>query len=229
MQAKDVMTAHVISVGPDDTVAEVSKVLMEHGISAVPVLDGEELAGIVSEGDLVRRAEIGTAETHRSWWLQLFTAESTLTREYVKSHATRVRDIMEERVVTVAEDTPLNEIAATLEQRRIKRVPVVRNNRVVGIVSRADLVQKLASHRETPMESAPQDREIREKVLSELRSHGWRNPIAFNVTVTNGVLEFWGIYRTEDERQAARVAAESVAGVTEVHDHRSQMRMPYTG
>lgn len=229
MQAKDVMTAHVISVGPDDTVADVSKVLMEHGISAAPVIEGEELVGIVSEGDLVRRAEIGTAERNRSWWLQLFTAESTLTREFVKSHASRVRDVMEERVVTVAEDTPLNEIAAALEQRRIKRVPVVRNNGVVGIVSRADLVQKLAAHREAPMENAPQDREIREKVLSDLRGHGWRSPIAFNVTVTNGVVEFWGVYRTEDERKAARVAAENVEGVAEVHDHRSQMRMPYTG
>ncbi len=95
--------------------AEVAKVLMEHGISAAPVIDRDELVGIVSEGDLVRRAEIGTSERSRSWWLQLFTAESKLTREYVKTHASRVRDIMQDKVVTVAEDTPLHEIAATLE------------------------------------------------------------------------------------------------------------------
>ncbi len=229
MQAKDVMTAHVISVGPDDTVGDVAQVLMDHGISAAPVIDGEELVGIVSEGDLVRRAEIGTAERHRSWWLQLFTAESTLAREFVKAHASRIRDVMEDRVVTVAEDTPLNEIAATLERRRIKRVPVVRNNRVVGIVSRADIVQKLAAHREPPLQAQPKDGEIRDKINSALRSHGWRNPIAMNVTVSNGVVDLWGVYRTEDERDAARVAAESVEGVTRVEDHRSYLRMPYTG
>lgn len=229
MQAKDVMTADVISVKPDDTVADVARALMEHGISAAPVIDRDELVGIVSEGDLVRRAEVGTAERHRSWWLQLFTAESTLTREFVKSHAAHVRDIMVERVVTVAEDTPLNEIAATLERQRIKRVPVVRNNRVVGIVSRADIVQKLAAHRETPVQDEPNDGALRDKVNSALRSHGWRNPIAMSVTVTNGVVDLWGIYRSDDEREAARVAAESVEGVKRVEDHRAAMRMPYTG
>ncbi|MEX0607040.1 MAG: CBS domain-containing protein [Halofilum sp. (in: g-proteobacteria)] len=229
MQARDVMTSHVVSVGPDDTVADVAQVLMEHGISAAPVIDRDELVGIVSEGDLVRRAEIGTAEQNRSWWLQLFTAESKITREYVKTHASRVRDVMQDKVVTVAEDTPLHEIAATLERNRIKRVPVVKSNRVVGIVSRADIVQQLAAHRQAPLESRPSDNQIREKVESALRSHGWRNPIASSVTVTDGVVDLWGIYRTEDEHKAARVAAESIEGVQRVDDHRMHMRMPYTG
>lgn len=229
MQAKDVMTPHVVTVKPEDTVADVANALMEHGISAAPVVEGEEVVGIVSEGDLVRRAEIGTSGRHRSWWLQLFTSDSSLAREYVKSHATRVRDVMEEKVITVAEDTPLNQIAATLERNRIKRVPVLKNGRLVGIVSRADIVQKLAAHEKSPLESEPSDSALRDQINKEIRSHGWRNPIALSVTVTNGVADLWGIYRNQSEREGARVAAESVEGVKKVRDHRQEMRMPYTG
>lgn len=229
MQARDVMTAEVITVGPDDTVADLAKTLLEHGISGAPVVDGDKLVGIVSEGDLVRRAEVGTAKRRRNWWLQLFTSDQTLAREYVKSHARRVRDLMVKDVVTVKEDTDLSEIAHLMEKKRVKRIPVVRGGKVVGIVSRADILRKLAAHEKAPMEQAPDDTALREKINREIRSQGWKNPIALSVTVTNGVVDLWGVYRNDEERDTIRVAAESIDGVEKVQDNRQRVRMPYPG
>lgn len=224
MQAKDVMTAEVITADPNDTVADLAKKLLDHGISAVPVVDGDKLVGVVSEGDLVSRAEIGTDSHHRSWWLQLFTSESKLANEYVKSHAHKVSDVMSKDVVTVNEDSDLSDVAHLLEKNQIKRVPVVKGGKLVGVVSRADILRKLAAHEENPLKTTPDDTALRDKVVKEIRSHGWANPIAFNATVTEGVVDLWGIYRTNEERDAARVAAESVDGVKKVQDHRKQIR-----
>ena len=141
--AKDVMTSPVIAVGPDSTVDEVADILLSHGISAVPVIDRGALLGIVSEGDLIRRAEIGTAPQHRSWWLRLFASNAALAEGYVKSHSEHVTDVMTKQVATVVESTPVVEIATLLEHNRIKRVPVLRDGQVVGIVSRANLVRAL--------------------------------------------------------------------------------------
>jgi CBS domain-containing protein len=227
MKAKDVMTPYVVAVGPDNTVGEVADILLTHGISAVPVVDGGRLVGIVSEGDLIRRAEIGTAERHRSWWLRLFTDDTTLATEYVKSHATRVRDIMTRKVITVTEEAPLADIAAALEKNRIKRVPVLRDGRLVGIVSRANLIQGLAAARATPLASAAaDDGMIRARVLEALRSLPWSGVGTADVTVTEGLVELWGMYRSREERDAERVAAENVPGVRKVEDHRVLMSTP---
>ncbi len=228
MNAKDVMTRNVASVGPDASVGDVANVLLERGVSAVPVLDGEKLVGIVSEGDLIRRAEIGTAERPRSWWLRLFTDSATLAKEFTKSHAEQVRDVMTEDVATVAEETPLAVVAGILERKRIKRVPVMRDGRLVGIVSRADLIRGLAAARAT---SAPHasldDGGILAKLLETLEAQSWSSLDAGNVTVANGVVEFWGVYGSEEERAAARVAAENVAGLGKVLDHRVPMPETY--
>ncbi|WP_119458373.1 CBS domain-containing protein [Rhodospirillaceae bacterium SYSU D60014] len=227
MKAKDVMTPYVVSVAPDNTVGEVADILLTQGISAVPVVDGGRLVGIVSEGDLIRRAEIGTAERHRSWWLRLFTDDTTLATEYVKSHATRVRDIMTRKVITVTGEAPLADIAAALEKNRIKRVPVLRDGRLVGIVSRANLIQGLAAARATPLASAAaDDGMIRARVLEALRSLPWSGAGTADVTVTGGLVELWGIYRSPEERNAERVAAENVPGVRKVEDHRVLMATP---
>jgi CBS-domain-containing membrane protein len=229
MKAKDVMTTQVVSVGPDSTVAEVADILLTRCISAVPVIDGQELVGIVSEGDLIRRAEIGTAERHRSWWLRLFDDSATLAAEYVKTHAERIRDVMTRNVVTVTEDTSIAEVAAVLEKNRIKRVPVVRDGRLVGIVSRANLIRRLAAAKARPLTpAAPDDGAIRMKVLDALQSQPWSDIGTAAVTVTDGLVEFWGVYGSEEARQAARVAAENIPGVHSVEDHRVQMtNVPY--
>jgi len=165
MRAMDVMTTDVITVDPETTVQALATLLAERGISGAPVVDASgRLVGIVSEGDLLHRAEIGTARRHRerrrSWWLDHFAAE--LARDYVKSHGRTVKDIMTRDVVTVTEDTDLGEVAALLEAKRIKRVPVTRDGKVIGIISRANLVRALAATKGAPpREGEDDDRTIR--------------------------------------------------------------------
>lgn len=219
MLAKDVMTTNVVTVGPETPVPEIAQLFLKHRISGTPVVgpDGR-LLGIVSEGDLLRRAETGT-ERHRSWWLTLVGGAEELAREYVKTHGRRAADVMTREVVTVAEDTPAAEIARLLEERRIKRVPVVREGRVVGIISRADLLRGLASWTPVEAPASADDRALRERVLKSLRSAGLAAPALVNAVVTEGVVHLWGAVESEEERRACRVAAESVPGVRAVENH----------
>lgn len=227
MNAQDVMVSPVVTVGENATVQEVAKLLMEKRISAVPVLDAAgKLAGIVTESDLMRRAEIGT-ERHYSWWLSLLTDARTLAADYVKSHAKCVKDVMTGNVKTAAPDTPLHEIAELFEKNHIKRVPIVnKDGELVGIVSRANIVQAVASVRPRLEISLP-DAAIRTRLLDELRKQPWTQAHKLNVTVTNGVVELWGFVETDQERDAIRVAAQSIPGVNAVNDH--LMRAPAFG
>lgn len=228
LKAKDVMTSHVISVGPGDTVSNVASLLMEHRISAIPVVEDGKLVGIVSEGDLVHRDEIGTADRHRSWWLRFFTDSARLAAEYTKSHARRVDDLMTKKVVTVTEDTPLADIADLLEKKRIKRVPVVRDGELIGIVSRANLIRALAIARESPLiRASANDSAIREELLTKLRAESWSSIGRSDITVNGGVVAFWGAYRSEEEREATRILAENTPGVHEVQDNRVPIEIPY--
>lgn len=140
MQAKDVMTAPVVTAETDTSVAAVAERLLERRISAMPVVDADgRVVGVVSEGDLMHRGESG-GERHRSWWLALIASAEERSRDYVKNHGLRASDVMTRDPVTVGEDATLEEIAALLETHRIKRVPVLRDGRLVGIVSRANLL-----------------------------------------------------------------------------------------
>ena len=141
MRAADVMTSEVITVGENASVQEAAKLMAEHGISAVPVVDRDNcVIGMVSEGDLLHRAEIGT-ERRRSWWLDIMASTNRLAGEYVKAHSGKVRDVMTRDVVSVTEEAPVAGIAILLETHRIKRVPVLRDGKLAGIVSRANLVR----------------------------------------------------------------------------------------
>jgi CBS domain-containing protein len=219
MKAADVMVSAVISVRPNARVEEVAHTLLANRISAVPVIDEEgELLGIVSEGDLMRRAEAGT-ERRRSWWLEQLTGKQVLAAEYVKSHSHKVSDVMTRSVITATPETPLGEIATLLEKKRIKRVPIVQNGKVVGIVSRANLLQALAS---MPAKDATStradDSEIRDKVLSRLNGELWR-PSLLNVTVHDGTVDLWGFVTSNEEKKAARIAVEGIVGVKSINDH----------
>jgi CBS-domain-containing membrane protein len=223
MKAKDIMTSPVISVTPDTSVREIAALLFERRISAVPVLENGRLVGLVSEADLLRRHEIGTDRAIRpsSWWLRLLLSTDRTPAEYIKSHATRARDIMTRDVVSVAQDTPLAEIAALLETRGIKRVPVLRGAEVVGMVSRANLVQALAMMRPPVIRPAMSgDQAIRGRLLGELERQPWWRRVTTNVIVTEGIVHYWGMVDSNDERDAARVAAENVPGVRGIEDHR---------
>ena len=189
MKAAGVMVSAVISVRPNARVEEVARTLLAHRISAVPVINEEgELLGIVSEGDLMRRAEAGT-------------------------------DVMTRSVITATPETPLGEIATLLEKNRIKRVPIVQNGKVVGIVSRANLLQALASMPAKEVTATNvDDSELRDKVLSRLNAELWR-PSLHNVTVHDGNVDLWGFVTSYDEKKAARIAVGEIVGVKSINDH----------
>ncbi len=249
MNAKDVMTADVITVQPDTSVTEIAGLLVDRRISAVPVIDvSGRLAGIVSEGDLMCRPETGTAIRHRSWWLGLITSGESAASHFVKSHGLTAADVMTRDVVTVDEYTPLAEIAEILETRHIKRVPVVRDGQVVGIVSRANLVQALATqrsaaprraeadvhirdklmslvagfaHPESAAEHKAADAESRERVLAAVADEDWPDLAWTSVTVTDGVVELWGYTDSESDRRAWQITVEGISGVKKLIDRRS--------
>lgn len=218
MHARDVMVAPVITVKPSTTVKEVAKLFLEKRISAAPVIDSQEkLVGIVSEGDLLRRVEAGT-ERHRSWWLEGFIGNDTLAAEYVKAHGRQVSDVMTRKIITASPQTPLHEVATLMEKNAIKRVPILENGQLVGIVSRANLIQAVATARKLP-DIPLSDTTIREKILSHLKKQPWAHTTMLNVTVNAGVVDLWGIAESAAERKAIRVAAESTLGVCAVNDN----------
>jgi CBS domain-containing protein len=193
MDARDVMATDVITVAPTASVHEVAALLLKYGISALPIVDCYGAAvGIISEGDLVRRAELNTEQPRRSWWLELLSNKSneTLAMEYVKSHAHTVGDIMTREVVTAVPETSLSEIAALLESNRIKRVPIMQDGRLVGIVSRANLIQALASSCEYENSGAASDSTIREKVMAAFKSRGMEQALYLEY---NSTWEYCGV------------------------------------
>jgi len=221
MKASDVMSVDVITVPTAASVQEVAGLLLKHRISALPVVDEEgALVGIISEGDLVRRAEVDT-DQRRSWWLDILANKTNeaLATEYVKSHSRRVEDIMTRDVVTATPATPLRDIATVLEKHRIKRVPIVANGKLVGIVSRANLVQALASRGNKSEPASAQDADIRERVMAQFKSEEWSKHSMLNATVQGGTVELWGFVGSEVEKEAARVAAELVPGVKAIENY----------
>jgi CBS domain-containing protein len=220
MKASDVMVSDVITVKPTGTVQQVAELLMMNHISAVPVVDDSgALVGIVSEGDLLRRREAGT-DHRRSWWLKLLMGREILAAEFVKEYSRHVSDVMTHNVVTAPPDASVADIATLLERHRIKRIPIVRNGKLVGIVSRANLIQAIAVHRNKVLPTQPiADTELREKVVSRLKAEAWIRPSLVNVTVTDGTVDLWGIVDSPTEKHALRVAVEVTPGVKAVNDN----------
>jgi CBS domain-containing protein len=220
MKAADVMVTNVITVGPDACVQDVARILLDSRISGVPVVESNgKLLGIVSEGDLMRRAEAGTGR-RRPWWLAILTGREALASEFVKEHSRRVTDVMTRNVVTATPDAPLSTIATLLERNAIKRVPIVHEGKVVGIVSRANLLQALASlGKEAQAVTPADDTKIRAGVISQLKAEPWTRPSLINVIVQDGAVELWGIVESVSEKKAVRVAAEITPGVRAVNDN----------
>ena len=218
MRARDVMVRAVVTTSSDTTVEQLARLMINLRISGVPVMDRDgRLVGIVTEGDLLHRVETGT-ERHRPRWSEPFSSSSRLAAAYIKSHAKRVADIMTREVFSVEELATLGEIADLLETKHIKRVPVVHDGKIVGIVSRADLLKVLAGGgAKTAHEE--QDRTIRAQLLAELREQKWADASEGRVVVSDGVVHLWGIVGSEDERRALRIVAENTPGVRGIEDH----------
>jgi signal-transduction protein with cAMP-binding, CBS, and nucleotidyltransferase domain len=194
VKASDIMTSPVVSVGPDASLRQVAALLSERRISGVPVLEDERLVGLVSQADLLRRRRSG-------------------------AQAGRARDIMTHEVMTVSADTPVAEVAALLEGYGIKRVPVLEEGRLVGIVSRSNLVQALADSAWLDAPGAD-DEAIHARLLAELEGQPWWRSLMSNVVVSDGVVHYYGGFDSETHKDAARIAAENVPGVRAVEDHR---------
>jgi len=218
MRAIDVMIRDVVTVRPDTDVADAVKLLSEHDVSALPVLDAAgNLVGMLSEADLIHRVEIGT-EKHRPWWQEAVSGASTLAADFAKSHGKKVGEIMTSGAVSVSEETPLSEIATLFERKRIKRVPVVEDGKLVGIVSRSNLIQALASVVGRMDQRDETDRQIRLELLSRLKDQPWTGFGDRNITVGNRVVHLWGLVGSEAERKALLALAEAVPGVSRVSD-----------
>jgi CBS domain-containing protein len=213
------MSTPVVAAGPQITVKNVARMMINHRVSGIPIIEEDcQLIGIITEGDLLRRVETGT-ERQRSRWSEWFLPNSRLAADYVKSHARRVADIMTRDVVTVSKFAALGEIADLMEHHRIKRVPVVHDGKLVGVVSRADLLRTLASGTVT-VSDEDKDRSVRNRLLTELRQHKWAALLnEADIVVSDGVVHLWGVVGSKEEHQALRIVAENTPGVRDVDDH----------
>lgn len=218
MQVKDIMTRNVISVGPNESIMKAAQLMLQNRISGLPVIDRDgELMGIVTEGDFLRRGELGT-QRRRPKWLEFIVGPGRLAEEYVHTSGRKVDEIMTTDPVTVSEDDSLEKVVELMERRRVKRLPVTRGGRVVGIISRSNLMHALASFaRDTGEAARPNDSQVRDNILAVLDQQSWAPRV--NVVVKNGVAELWGVITDDRERKAVIVAVENVPGVEHVHDH----------
>ena len=228
MIVADVMTRNVISVAPDATVEDAVRLMLARNISGLFVVDqAGDLAGVVTEGDLLRREEIGT-ERRRSWWLRLLASPARQAADFFHAHGRHVRDVMTPDVISVAHDAPLEGVVATMEKNRIKRVPVTKDGRVIGVVSRSDLLRALIGRVRDAAPAALDDRRLRSEILDTLEATSWAPMTTLNVTVSKAVADMWGTITNEEERHAIRVLVENTPGVKTVHDHLVYIE-PYTG
>jgi CBS domain-containing protein len=218
MRAHQIMTRHVVTVGPETTILEAANTMLQNHISGLPVVDANgTLVGIVSEGDFIRRAEIGT-QRKRGRWLNLLLGPGAAASDFVRAQGRKIGEIMTPEPLTVTEETSLEDIVRLMEKNNVKRLPVMRGSRIVGLVSRSNLLQAVASlARDVPDPTADDDH-IRDRIIATIAKNDWM-PFGLNVVVRNGVVHLDGVVTEERSRQAAIVAAETVAGVKEVHDH----------
>ncbi len=222
MKARDIMSTKVVTVSPSTSVRDIAGLMVEKHVSGLPVLnDNGTLVGMVSEGDLLRRPEIGT-QKHRRRWVSFFSGVDSQAREFTKSHALRAGDVMTKQVIHVSEETPLGDVVGLMEKHNIKRLPVLSDGKLMGIVSRADLLRALAARQADPMPPpAESDATIRAAMNDVLKNEEWAMSAMVNVIVSEGVVHLWGVIDSDDQRQALRVAAENIPGVAAIEEHLS--------
>jgi CBS domain-containing protein len=212
------MVRDVVTIGPDDDISTAVRLLTDHDISALPVVDGNgHVLGILSEADLLHREEDGTVK-QRAWWVEAITPASTLALDYAKSHGKKVAEVMSDRVISASEDTPLSELANILEKNRIKRVPILKDGKLVGIVSRANLLQALASTPSIAAKDPITDRGIRAAILARLADQSWTDFGERNIVVSDGVVHLWGLVGSPEEHKALLALTEDIPGVRQISD-----------
>ncbi|NUB10237.1 CBS domain-containing protein [Azospirillum sp. Vi22] len=225
MQAKDVMTSPVITVALDTPVPDIAELLLTHRISGLPVVDQDGRAvGIISEGDLLRRVETGT-DRLRARWLEMLVGRNVQAADFLKTHGRCARDVMSRPVQAVSPDTEIAEIADLMEDKRIKRAPVLVDGRPVGIISRANLLHGLLRNRRGGTGfGASGDEAIRAALLEALEGQSWVDLDRINIVVNDGVVQLWGMVDSEEQRRALHTAASGVSGVKRVEEHLNRNR-----
>jgi CBS domain-containing protein len=217
MQVRDVMTTNVISIPAQATILEAARTMLRNRISGLPVVDAEgRLIGMVTEGDFLRRSEIGT-ERQRPRWLEFLLGPGRMAEDYVRAAGRKVEDVMTRDPVAVSEGDDLAIMVELMERRRVKRLPVLRDGKMVGIVSRANLMRALVSLARSEEAPVGGDQALRERLVGAFAQQPWAPHV--NIVVKDSVAELWGTITDERERQACIVTAENVAGVRAVHDH----------
>ena len=218
MRAHQIMTRSVITVTPETSVAEAANIMLQRHISGLPVVDSAgALVGIISEGDFIRRSEINTGRK-RSGFMKFILGAGREAADFVHEHGSKVGEIMTPEPLTINEDTDPEQIVELMEKNNVKRLPVIRGNKLAGIVTRANLLQAVASlARDIPDPTADDDH-IRNRIINALEKNHWC-PWGLNVVVRDGIIHLSGVITEERSRQAAIVAAENVTGVKKVHDH----------
>jgi CBS domain-containing protein len=218
MHAIHVMTRDVVAVTPHTTIEQAAKTMLRMHISGLPVIDDAgNLVGMVSESDFLHRSEIGTGHRHAGW-LKFFMGPGRAAAEFIHERGRKVEDVMTHKVVTVREETSLADIVELMEKHDIKRVPVMRGKSTIGIVTRTNLLQTIASLAHEIPDPTADDEHIRERITRAVNATDWR-PIGFRVTCRGGVVHLHGLITTDEARRATMVAAENTSGVKEVHDH----------
>jgi CBS domain-containing protein len=216
MKARDVMTIGVVTVANDASINEAIRLMLQRKISGLPVVDSSgALVGMVTEGDFLRRSELGTGRAPR--WIELLFGTGKLAKDYVHMAGRKVHDVMTQEVYAVEEETSLGDVVATMERHKIKRVPVLRGSKLVGIVTRANLLHALAAQQHMATEVSS-DITIRTKLMVELEKQPWAPLASVDITVRNGVVTLSGAILDDRQRQALRVAAENIPGVRKVVD-----------
>jgi len=221
MIASDVMTRKVVSIDPDSTVLQAARLMLQHRISGLPVIDAAgRLVGVLSEGDFLRRRETRT-ERHRSRWLEFLMGPGKIATEYAHSHGNKVGEVMTTDVKTVDENAAIEDIVELMERYRIKRVPVMSGSILVGIITRSNLMHAMVSMARVAPDliKSKDDAGIRDQLLAEMQKEQWAPVALTNVVVHDGVVELWGVLVDERQREALKVAAENIPGVKAVKDH----------
>jgi CBS domain-containing protein len=218
MKVRDVMTQPVVSIESEAPISLAIRLMLQKKISGLPVVDpAGNLVGVVTEGDFLRRAETGTQFTPPRW-LEFLMGPGPMARDYVKAHGRKVSEVMTRRAKTVDEDTQLNDVVALMERNHIKRVPVLRGKKLVGIVTRANLLRALVSALHAAPPACNGDVAIREKILREINSETWTPVATVDAIVRNGVVTLSGYVLDERQRAALKVLVANVPGVKTVRD-----------
>jgi CBS domain-containing protein len=218
MKAREIMTKDVVTAGLETTVGEIASLLIEHHISGVPVVtEDRQVVGIVSQSDFLYRAETGS-EPKRTWWLTLLTDPDSMARAYTKAHGHRAHEVMSRIVISVTDEAEFGDVAGILNAHGIKRVPVVRDGKLVGIITRTDVVRALAKREASKPAIRSDDVALQKAVLDKMRMQSWLDTAYINVEVAEGVVRLTGFIASEDQRRALRVLAEEISGAGSVKD-----------